>query len=365
MNAYTLENAKAADRGELLEFLLKAFRTNDANHAAFETLYPDLFDATDEAMGCHRIIRCNGKIGACVGAYPMRVHVGRCEVEVFGIGQVSCAPELRGGGRMSALLADVCARMEASGAALSWLGGRRDRYVRFGWEVAGTNLHSSLDARSLGAPETGWTVAQAEASQLAKFWALRNRAAVCEEVSPEKWIARLMRGGKLHGIFLASRGKDAEAMCVANGESLLEWAGTNAGIHAILSHLLQTQKCVKVTYAPESIDLAARLFWDNAEWSGVSVANLRILNLAALLASYAPLLEKRVPAGAGVRLAIDDGECAQLGEGGGTLTLDRLTMTRLLFGPLAPSTVTALAGDLRWLDQVFPLPFILPTSSHV
>jgi len=264
---------------------------------------------------------------------------------------------------------DVNGLMEKSGAGLAWLSGRRDRYARFGFEVAGTNLASGIAPFSVGEPEAGWNVEQVAPSQLPRFWTLRNRAAVCEEVPPETWITRLLRGGKTHRIFLASRGKDAEAMCVMRpetGEGLLEWAGANAGIHAIIAHVLKTQNRVRVEYAPDCVDPAAKLFWNAAEWCGMSLACLRILNLVAVLGSYAPLLEKRVPAGAGVKLAIEGADSAQLGVASADeLPLDRLTMTRVMFGPLAPSAVVALPEKLRWLDCVFPLPFMLPQSSHV
>ena len=371
MGRFITEDARAADRPGLLDYLQEAFKTNDPGHARFETLYPDLFGATDAAMSRHRVIRGDaGRICACVGWYPMRVRVGACCVDVFGVGQVSCLPALRGGGRMTALMDDVCEKMEASGAGLAWLSGRRDRYARFGFEMAGSNLAAGMDGRSAGEPGAGWRVEQVDAAQRARFWPLRNRAAVREEVSPETWDARLMRGGSPHRVFLASRGGDAEAMCVVQagaGETLLEWAGENAGIHAIVARLLTAQGSVKATFAPGFVDPAAQLFWESAAWCNASLSCLRILNLAALLESYAPFLGARVPDGAGVRLVIaENNGAAQLGAaGGGTLTLGRLAMTRLVFGPLPPSRTADLPGNLRWLDQVFPLPFLLPPSSHV
>ena len=374
MNSFIIEEARAADRAELLDFLHTAFATNDPKKPIprFETLYPDLFDATDDAMGRHRVIRNDaGRVGACVGAYPMRVRVGACELDIFGIGQVSCDPAARGGGRMTALMNDACARMEKSGAALAWLGGRRDRYAHFGFDLAGSNLSSGMDKRSAGAPAPGWRVEQVDAAQLARFWVLRNRAATLEDVSPEKWTTRLLCGGKPDRIFLASRGKDAEAVCVTQGEgeggALLEWAGETDGIHAVCAHLLAAQPWVNAVYAPSFVDPAAGMFWSHAAWSGVSLSNLRILNLAALLEGYAPFLENRVPAGAGARLVvIENNDAAQLGAAHGeTLALDRLAMVRLMFGPLPPSQVVKLPEALRWLDQVFPLPFLLPPSSHV
>ena len=369
MNNFTLEDARAADRPELLDFLHDAFKGDNPNHLRFEALYPDMLQPTDAGMAPHRITRHEGKICACVGWYPMKVRVGECVVDVYGIGQVSCAPALRGGGRMTALLNDVCEKMEKSGAGLSWLGGRRDRYAHFGWDVAGSNAATGMSAKSAGEPAAGWNVEQVEASHIARFWPLINRAAVSEEVSPETWIARLSRCGKRHRVFVASRGKDVEAVCVAQSESgnnLVEWAGDTAGIHAICAHLLKSQRNVYATYSP-AVDPAADMFWRCGEWCSAPMANLRILNLAALLKSYAPWLEKRVPAGAGVLLKINENsDTAQLGAANGDLiAFDRLKMVRLMFGPIAPSVVAGLPDKLRWLDQVFPLPFLLPPLSHV
>ena len=366
--SFTFENARAGDRAELLASLLAAFKTNDANHPAFDALYPDLFHDTDGAMGCHRIIRENGKIRACVGRYPMDVRIGACRVRVYGIGQVSCAPELRGGGRMTALLNDVCAEMDASDAGLAWLSGWRPRYATFGWEAVGTNLNSYIDKKTLPEAPSGWSVAELDASQLETLDALSRSASVLDETSAQTRTERMMRGGKCHRVFKASRGAEVKAMCVmqaGEGADLLEWAGDNDGIRAIIAHVLKTQKGVSVTYSP--IDCAARMFWDLASGFNASLTMLRICNFKALMKSYAPILEKRIPAGKGITLTIRENNArASIGApGGDALTLGRLEMTRLLFGPVAPSLTADLPDSLRWLDQVFPLPFILPNLSHV
>ena len=358
---YKLETATAADRAELLAYLQNAFLTNDPNHPKFETLYPDLFAATDASMANHRIIREDGKIVACVGYYPMKVRVGECAMTVYGIGQVSCKPELRGGGRMTELMNDVCDKMDASGAELAWLSGRRDRYSRFGFESAGTNFHSWIDARSVGEAEPGWVVEQVQASQIERFDALRRSAAVYEDAPLQIWFERLMRGGKPQRIFVASRKgkKKVGAYCLAQaegGQNVYEWAGENAGIRAILAHIAKTQGNIAVTYAPESTDPAARVFWNASSGISTSVSMLRICNLDALMKAYAPVLEKRGTNPADVAKALK------------SLKLDRLMLTRLVFGPVAPSVL--LSGQAkepvsRWLDQIFPLPFILPNLSHV
>jgi hypothetical protein len=100
-----------------------------------------------------------------------------------------------------------------------------------------------------------------------------------------------------------------------------------------------------------------------------------VVDLATTLAAYAPLVRSRLPAGCAMRLAMTEGgqalggvrlarDGAADGPVDGTLTLDRLAMARLLFGPVRPSTVADPPPSLRWLDQVLPLPFTVPGTFH-
>ncbi len=143
-----IEYACAEDRAELLDFLYAVFTRNNPTHPRFENLFPELFDATDEAMGRHALVRVDGRIAACVGMYRQTLRIAGCDVPIAGIGQVSTGAELLGRGYMTALLREQLARARAEGAAVAWLGGRHDRYSRFGFESAGLVFHYGLDARS-------------------------------------------------------------------------------------------------------------------------------------------------------------------------------------------------------------------------
>ncbi|MBR1835930.1 MAG: GNAT family N-acetyltransferase, partial [Kiritimatiellae bacterium] len=144
-----IELARAGDRTELLDFLFSVFLRDHPNHMRFERLFPDLFDDTDEAMGRHAVVRESGRIVACVGAYHMKLRVCGCDVPLGGIGQVSTGADWLGRGFMSALLKFQLERLRSEGAALAWLGGRHDRYSRFGFETGGGAFSYGLDSRSL------------------------------------------------------------------------------------------------------------------------------------------------------------------------------------------------------------------------
>ncbi|MCL1856637.1 MAG: GNAT family N-acetyltransferase [Kiritimatiellaeota bacterium] len=365
-----IETAKGSDCQELLEMLAGAFRVANPTHPEFGFLYPDIFLPTDEAMAPHRIIREEGRIVACVGHYPITLHLGEVTLKVFGIGQVSCAQQARGRGYMTALLHDACAIMEASGGHVSWLGGRRDRYARFGWEVAGTTLRSVLYPTALPPPLSTLAVTQEPAATAdpGTIWPLFATSPRHCDITPESWTLRHKRGAP-QTLWLARDERGAlKAYAVTQEKSpeVLEHGGDTASALSLFAAILQHQPQLAVHHLhgvlPES-----GAFWQASEWTTHCLANLRILNFKSLLEAYRPILHERLPERKGVTLAIaGNPETVTLGHRSvETLTLDRLDMVRLLFGPMSPTHALAIPRSLAWLDQVFPLPFDLPLSMHV
>ena len=151
----TIELATTKDREELLDFLYRVFTRNNPTHPRFEKLYPDLFVETEEAMACHAVMRVDGRIQACVGAYPENVRTAGHEMKIAEIGQVATAPEAQGRGYMGRLMRFQLQRMKEAGIHAACLGGRHDRYAHFGFETAGLSFLYGLDAHSLHTvPET-------------------------------------------------------------------------------------------------------------------------------------------------------------------------------------------------------------------
>jgi hypothetical protein len=84
-----------------------------------------------------------------VGVYPLEVEIHGVRWPIAGIGGVSTLPEARGKGYMTQLLIHAVTVMREQGYVLSWLGGDRQRYNAFGWEVAGQNYELTFTRRSL------------------------------------------------------------------------------------------------------------------------------------------------------------------------------------------------------------------------
>ncbi len=334
--------ARAGDRAELLDFLLSVFRRDRPDHPPFDTLYPDLFDDTDADMGHHAVVRDGeGRIVACVGAYPMTFRVAGCDIPTAGIGQVATATGWLGRGCMTALLSLQLRRLKDDGVALAWLGGRHDRYGRFGFETGGLSFDFKLDAASLrgvassrevlrhSAPEAPAVVTEA----MLALHDATSPAAVIEP--PARWRRRLARFGGCEVWTASPAGAgepDAWAVRVSFGTSscLSECSGTPEGILEIAKAIIA--ECggdVGVSTPPQTA--LCGILRDHCAGISPHCAMLAVLDLQRLLAAYAPAIRP------GTRLPPRDATSAEL--------------VRALFGP--------------WPSPIPPLPFDLPLLAHV
>lgn len=286
-----MEFAKASDQAELLDFLHAVFCRNNPSHPRFETLYPDLLEATDEAMGRHAIVRMNGRIASCVGMYTMEMQVGGYRVPIAGIGQVSTGAEWLGKGFMSALLKAQLARAREEGAALAWLSGRHDRYAHFGFEVVGLSFRYHADKRSSqGLPRT---------------YAVAHVPATAETVTPEcfavraetvdgvleplaRYHARLARAQ--HELWSAVA-PGAVTPCawalVQQGDTpkIVEWWGTVAGRLEIFAAIAEVAGSVSREESSASRELNEGLRRACA-WMGPTCNHLALLNREGVLKAY-------------------------------------------------------------------------------
>ena len=115
----------------------------------FMRSYPHLYRPTEECCDCYNIIEDSGRIASHVGLYPLHLLISGCEFTIGGIGGVATLPAARGKGYMSELLHHVIAEMRAREIGASGLGGDRQRYGPFGWDLAGQTCRFQFSRRSL------------------------------------------------------------------------------------------------------------------------------------------------------------------------------------------------------------------------
>lgn len=242
-----IEYAKIQDRQELLDFLLAVFRRNNPEHKAFDCLYPDLFVPNADVMARHAIIRENGRIAACVGAYRIDISIGGCQLPTIGIGQVATAAESLGKGYMTALLRHQLERGVREGAVLAWLGGRHDRYSRFGFDCASLSFDYACDAHSFG--ETGGTrnIVSAPPAEILtpELFELRRNgpAAVAEPF--DLYMLQMQRGGFDFSVFASTPegASTPDAWVLYDRASLRihEWCGSLDGRAEIMRQILMAE----------------------------------------------------------------------------------------------------------------------------
>ena len=332
-----IEHATARDRRELLDFLLGVFRAARPDHPPFEDIYPDLFLEDDEVLGRHAVIREEGRIVACVGTYLIPAQLGGCQVMTAGVGQVATAPAARGKGYMTALLNHELDRCRAEGAAIAWLGGRRDRYAPFGFDCAGLSVDYTADSHALRDIPRTRTVRHADpladgalTPEIFRQRALHADTAI---VPYETYRLQMTRFGFQFEIWSAqpagANESDAWAVVNAKNNRVEEWWGTADGRMEILSAYCAERGRVARNESPADQEMNDLLREHCFVW-GPRSRSLAVLDAPRLLAALAPY----VPAG--FRLPED--------------TTPRPALTRLLMGPGRDAAC---------------LPFYMPDIFHV
>ncbi|MCQ2426927.1 MAG: GNAT family N-acetyltransferase, partial [Clostridia bacterium] len=91
----------------------------------------------------------NGKIRACVGAFDHDISVCGERIATRGIGNVAVHPYERSRGFMRKLMNMAVEDMKKDGIALSVLGGRRQRYMYFGYDRGGTVYSMSFNSDNI------------------------------------------------------------------------------------------------------------------------------------------------------------------------------------------------------------------------
>lgn len=150
--AAVIRTVEPSEFASLMALIERSFRMG---RDSFQRMYPHLYRPTPEACSWAYVAEEDGRFLAHVGLYPIEIVTAGVPLRVGGIGAVSTLPEARGQGHMGRLLQHVIGEMRRLDYPLSWLGGDRQRYNSYGWEIAGETAVLKFSQRSLewcGAP---------------------------------------------------------------------------------------------------------------------------------------------------------------------------------------------------------------------
>ena len=128
-------NLKKENYEELISVLNEVFSEHNNKKMDFEKELPKMCKKDDEHTGKHYGIKDDGKIVAVIGIYPIKVNIMGKELMFSTVGNVATLKKYEGKGYMKALMTFAMDKIEKMGVDASRLGGARQRYNRYGYEM--------------------------------------------------------------------------------------------------------------------------------------------------------------------------------------------------------------------------------------
>ena len=369
----------AADYDELLTLFNTVFGRNKPNGMDFERELPKMCVRDDEHMGKHFGVRENGRLVAALGVYPLPAKIGGVPVLFSTVGNVATHWDYEGRGCMRALMTHAMRELSDLGADASRLGGLRQRYSRWGYELCGAAYRFRLTPRNvslccgdmgdgivfspIARGDTDALSFAARLNDLCGISAVRSTDNGCFDVYASMTAWR-------NQPYLARNAENEPVgyLCVSpDGTSVAEAAGFNktALLTAWQKH---TGAAVSFVLQPWETDAVRYFSAVSEDCTAASPNNFKIINyqkitdaLMKLKASYTPLVPGECLVGIegyGVlRLyAGQDGAGAETVSAAPCVTLAPLDASRFLFGPLPPETVISLPREAAVLSAWLPLP---------
>lgn len=119
--------------------------TAEYDHSFFQNLLPKVYRDPSTAHW-HRLAYEDGVLCGCVATFPLEYHVGAYVLRCAGIGTVGVSHAHRGRGYMKHLMKKSLCAAEEQGYDFALLGGLRQRYAHYGFELAGIDPVFSFTA---------------------------------------------------------------------------------------------------------------------------------------------------------------------------------------------------------------------------
>ena len=368
----------AADFDEAMAVMNLAF--DKTPPADFASILPKLYRPEDGLMSCLWAIRRGGRIKAVVGVHPLAWKVGAATLPVAGIGGVSTHPDCRGQGMMQRLMTHCVGLMKEQGYPLSVLGGQRQRYGYFGYEVCGVGVELQLGKRNLrhcfSAPSNirFEPLDDGPAGRLEAVRALHDAQPVRAERSAGEFRKVLRSWRAVPYAALEADELIGYVVVSLDGKELPEVVGRDGDTASEIVRARVEQgdaESVTLTAGPlagrflhrlgevcEAAALRSSGNWQVFDWPRVISA---LLAARAADPSGAPLADGRVTLGiegcGTVAVSVDGGEvsCGRVEEKPAVSCGPHLAH-RLLFGPLPPSQSLLLPKEAEALESWCPLP---------
>ena len=374
----------AADFDEAISFLNLAFDEHGRHN--FEQQLPALYQRNDEHMGCNLAIRHEGRIVAVVGVFPLQWCVGDVRLRIAGIGGVSTHPDCRGQGLMQRLMADALRQIELDRYDLSALGGQRQRYRYFGWELAGVDVVFHLNQKNIQhdlareprpritlepMPEQTATIAAAKAiHDQQDMYCARDAEGFSRFLRNSNARPHVAHNcdGRVVGYLVAdTQGAEVRELVAVDTDTGMQmvrlWVESSPDGSRFKFSSLPSALSRRLGQIAESTNVTPSCNWQVFNWPRTVDALLRQRHKAMALPTGSVII--RINNGA-IRLSVDGDSavCATTNEEPHFET-DPCTAVRLLFGPTPPSGVLRLPQAAAILEAWCPLPLSISNQDRV
>jgi predicted acetyltransferase len=378
----TITRLAAADFENAVDFLNLVFSVHFP--IDFPKVLPKLYKPTDECMSMNFAIKRHGKIRAIVGLYPVELNFGSISLKLAAIGAVSSHPNDRGQGHMRRLMHFCLKLMKAEGYHLSWLGGQRQRYGYFGYEVCGTTAVFTVNKKNINhcygkTPALHFEKIDVHDERIVqmKIWHDENPnhctrpLASFVEIS-RSWrhdsFAALDENGELAGYIIADVPAGIVLELVTKREDFIK---------DVIAAWVTLQERDQVAFETASLPnpLVTELMriceqqivrpsgnWQIFDWQRVLDAILKLKHQSIKLASDTFRLGIDGYGVIELRVTDDSAACVRT-QSKPHFSCDPLSAMRLLFGPLPPAMTGTVNNST--LNSWCPLPLSLPRQDQV
>ncbi len=367
----------AEDYRELIDLLDYVFSRKNKKEQHFEDDLPKMCVADDLHMNRHLGIRADGRLVAAVGIYPLPTVVNGTPILFSTVGNVVTHPDHEGRGYMSALMTAAMDELERIGADASRLGGSRHRYNRFGYESAGVTYKFTFTPDNLKhkfpnfKSELNVSPIEKEDTEALKYvWELYSRNAIAVnrlELPDYADVYKSICAWRCRPFLVTKGGKPVGYFSADLSDNMSEWGAENADTTCEILALWQSRvkKDFFVSVAPYQAEILKKFSVICERLIAVSPSHFKIINfekitsaLLGLKATYTELPEGEwvleIKEYGKLKLSVKDGRTSSaLTDEEASLSLDKLTATRLLFGTLPTEAVADVPSYVKaWL----PLP---------
>ncbi|MBE5752320.1 MAG: GNAT family N-acetyltransferase [Clostridiales bacterium] len=341
----------------------------------FQKNMPKMWARDDEHMGKHLAVKEDGKLVSVIGIYPLPVDIAGERLLFSTVGNIATHPDYEGRGYMTMLINRAMEELDKMGADASRLGGLRQRYNRFGYEMSGRVYSFTLEKQVVkkawadkvnGVTFTKIARDDLESLRIAQALHAESKIAVLRDSANdyadvyasmvawqnEPWLAK--KDGKVIGY-----------LCTKGGAVAENYAYDTDGMQAMLAAWQnRIGDTISFRFQPHEVE-NIRVFSAVCNMAVVSPSHFKIIHwdkvvgaFMRLKASYTAMpkgeLTLHITGFGGIRLFVNDvGVGCERFDGDCEVTLNALEATRYLFGVLPPDSTAAANGlASAWL----PLP---------